>query len=448
MVIKKGVLSTKSKNLIGEIYPPLSIDEALMEATRCLYCYDAPCIQACPTKIDVPTFIKRILEDNMKGAAKVIFKANCLAGSCARACPVEVLCEGACVLNELNQKPVAIGRLQRFVTDWAMRNKLFFYKKGNPNGKKVAIIGAGPAGLACAVELIQMGYEVKIFESRDLPGGLNAFAVNTTKVDLKFALQEVAMLKKLGLKIKSNTTVGVDIPFENLLDKYDAIFLGIGLGKSAALKIPGENLKGVYDALDFIEIVKTSPYKLSLKGKKVAILGGGNSALDSAIQAKMLGAEYVYIFYRRSKEEMPGYPSEFDQAKLNECMFYWQMAPIKILGKDKVEKVKLIKTKLGILDSSGRRKPIPIKGSEEIFKVDIVIKAVGQQTNNEFLSSIKDLKTRNGLIQVNKNTYQTSISKVFAGGDCVNSGKEIVNAVAEGKEAARGINKYLSNRDL
>jgi len=321
MVIKKGVLSTKRKNLIREIYPPLSIDEALMEATRCLYCYDAPCIQACPTKIDVPTFIKRILEDNMKGSAKVIFKTNCLAGSCARACPVEVLCEGACVLNELNQRPVAIGRLQRFVTDWVMRNKLFFYKKGNPNGKKVAIIGAGPAGLACAVELIQMGYEVKIFESRDLPGGLNAFAVNPTKVDLKFALQEVAMLKKLGLKIKSNTTVGVDIPFENLLDKYDAIFLGIGLGKSAALKIPGENLKGVYDALDFIKIVKTNPRKLNLKGKIIAIFGGGNSALDSAIQAKILGAEYVYIFYRRSKEEMPGYPSEFEQAKLSECMF-------------------------------------------------------------------------------------------------------------------------------
>ena len=443
MANKRKIQKSKSNNLIRKIYPPLSIDEALMEGIRCLYCYDAPCIQACPTKIDVPTFIKRILEDNMKGASRIIFKANCLAGSCARACPVEVLCEGACVLNELNQRPVAIGRLQRFVTDWAMKNKLFFYIKGKPNGKKVAIIGAGPAGLACAVELVQMGYEVKIFESRDLPGGLNAFAVNPTKVDLKFALQEVAMLKKLGLKIKSNTTVGDDIPFENLLNKYDAIFLGIGLGKSASLKIPGEKLKGVYDALDFIEIVKTSPYKLSLKGKKVAILGGGNSALDSAIQAKMLGAEYVYIFYRRSKEEMPGYPSEFDQAKLNECMFYWQMAPIKILGKDKVEKVKLIKTKLGILDSSGRRKPIPIKGSEEIFKADVVIKALGQQMNDEFLSKIKGLKIKNGLVQINNKTYQTSIPKVFAGGDCVSGGKEIVNAVADGKRAAFGIYSYL-----
>ena len=445
MANKRKIQKSKSNNPIGEIYPPLSIDEALMEAIRCLYCYDAPCIQACPTKIDVPTFIKRILEDNLKGAAKVIFKANCLAGSCARACPVEVLCEGACVLNELNQRPVAIGRLQRFVTDWAMRNKLFFYKKGNPNGKKVAIIGAGPAGLACAVELLQMGYEVKIFESRDLPGGLNAFAVNPTKVDLKFALQEVAMLKKLGLKIKSNTTVGVDIPFENLLDKYDAIFLGIGLGKSAALKIPGENLKGVYDALDFIEIVKTNSRKLNLKGKIIAILGGGNSALDSAIQAKILGAEYVYIFYRRSKEEMPGYPSEFEQAKLSECMFYWQMAPLEILGKNKVEKVKLIRTKLGVLDSSGRRKPIPIKGSEEIFKVNVVIKALGQQTNDEFLSKIKGLKIKNGLVQINKKTYQTSIPKVFAGGDCVSGGKEIVNAVAEAKKAAMAIHSFLSD---
>jgi len=253
------------------------------------------------------------------------------------------------------------------------------------------------------------------------------------------------MLKKLGLKIKSNTTVGVDIPFENLLDKYDAIFLGIGLGKSATLKIPGENLKGVYNALDFIKIVKTDARKLNLKGKKVAILGGGNSALDSSIQAKILGAEYVYIFYRRSKEEMPGYPSEFNQAKLSECMFYWQMAPLEILGKNKVEKVKLIRTKLGALDSSGRRKPIPIKGSEEIFKVYIVIKAVGQQTNNEFLSLIKNLKTQNGLIQVKKNIYQTSISKVFAGGDCVSGGKEIVNAVAEAKKAAMVIDSFLSD---
>jgi len=443
MANKRKIQKSKSNNLIKKIYPPLSIDEAMMEGIRCLYCYDAPCIQACPTKIDVPTFIKRILEDNMKGAAKVIFKANCLAGSCARACPVEVLCEGACVLNELNQRPVAIARLQRFVTDWAMKNKLFFYIKGKPNGKKVAIIGAGPAGLACAVELIQMGYEVKIFESRDLPGGLNAFAVNPTKVNLKFALQEVAMLKKLGLKIKSNTTVGVDIPFDSLLNKYDAIFLGMGLGKSAQSSIPGENLKGVYDALEFIERVKTHPQKLNLKGKKVAIIGGGNSALDSAIQAKILGAEYVYIFYRRSKEEMPGYPSEFEQAKLNECMFFWQMAPIEILGKNKVEKVKLIKTKLGTLDSSGRRKPIPIKGSEEIFKVDVVIKALGQQTNDEFLSKIKGLRMKNGLVQINKKTYQTSIPKVFAGGDCVSGGKEIVNAVADGKKTAFCIHLYL-----
>jgi glutamate synthase (NADPH/NADH) small chain len=445
MANKRKIQKSKSNNLIRKIYPPLSIDEALMEGIRCLYCYDAPCIQACPTKIDVPTFIKRILEDNMKGASRIIFKANCLAGSCARACPVEVLCEGACVLNELNQRPVAIGRLQRFVTDWAMKNKLFFYIKGKPNGKKVAIVGAGPAGLACAVELIQMGYEVKTFESRDLPGGLNAFAVNPTKVDLKFALQEVAMLKKLGMKIQSNTTIGVDIPFENLLKKYDAIFLGIGLGKSALLKIPGENLKGIYDALDFIEIVKTSPCKLNIKGKKVAILGGGNSALNSAIQAKILGAEYVYIFYRRSKEEMPGYPSEFDQAKLNECMFFWQMAPLAILGRNKVEKVKLIKTKLGTPDSSGRRKPIPIKGSEEIFKADVVIKALGQQMNDEFLSKIKGLKIKNGLVQINKKTYQTSILKVFAGGDCVSGGKEIVNAVAEAKKAALAIHSFLSD---
>jgi len=431
--------------LIKEICSPLSIDEALMEATRCLYCYDAPCIQACPTKIDVPTFIKRILEDNMKGSARVIFSANCLAGSCARACPVEVLCEGACVLNELNQRPVAIARLQRFVTDWAMKNKVSFYKKGITNGKRVAIIGAGPAGLACAVELVQLGYDVKIFESRSLPGGLNAFAVSPTKVDLKFALQEVAMLKRLGLKIQSNTTIGVEIPFEKLLNKFDAIFLGIGLGKNAQLSIPGENLKGVYDALEFIEKVKTHPQKLNLKGKKVAILGGGNSALDSAIQAKMLGADYVYIFYRRSKEEMPGYPSEFNQAKLNECMFYWQMAPIKILGRDKVEKVKLIRTKLGAFDSSGRRKPIPIKGSEEIFKVDVVIKALGQQMNDEFLSKIKGLRMKNGLIQVNKKTHQTAVQKIFAGGDCVNGGKEIVNAVADGEKAAQGINIFLSN---
>lgn len=431
----------------AEISPPMSRDQAILEANRCLYCYDAPCIKACPTCIDVPTFIKKIATENIKGSAKTILQSNWIALTCAKACPVEVLCEGACVYIERGEPPIEIGRMQRYAIDWYFHHGMPSMFEPSPmNGKSVGIVGAGPAGLSCAAELALMGYEVTIYEAKNLPGGLGTWGIAPYKMSYIDSLKEVRLIESFGVKINTGVCVGKDITIQELENKHDAIFLGMGLGDTADLNIPGENLDGVYDAVDFIEKVTTRQWGSVDVGKRVALIGGGNTAIDAATAAKRLGAEQVIIIYRRSEEEMPAYIYEYELAKRDGVVFHFLTGPKRILGTKHVEILECVKMEPGSPDSSGRRKSQPIPGSEIQLPVDMVIKSIGQEANEEFFAQIPRLKMEKGKIAVNPDTFQTPNPKYFAGGDCINGGKEVVNAAADGKRAAYGINEYIMRR--
>ena len=431
----------------SELHPALSTSAALTEANRCLYCYDSPCTIACPTHIDIPAFIKKISTQNLRGSAKIILQSNWVPLSCAKACPVEVLCEGACVLNAKGEKPIEIGRLQRFAIDayFASGTPQLFQREPE-TGKKIGVIGSGPSGLACAAELYLLGHDVTIYEANNVAGGLNTFGLAPYKVRYKDSMNEVAMIQKLGVKFVLNYKIGVDISAEQFLNNHDAVFLGIGLGQSPDLGIPGEDLKGVFDGLSFIKNVKEEKWSSVDVGKRVAVIGAGNTAIDAATESIRLGAEEVYIIYRRSPKEMPAYASEFDLAKKDGVVFHFLTAPEKIIGKKSVEAIECLRMELGEPDEKGRRRPVPIPKSEFKIKVDMVIKAIGQKTNIEFLKSIPALNIVNGKVEINAETYSTGNSKVFAGGDCINGGKEVVNAAHDGKQAAHGIHSFLSSQ--
>ncbi len=431
----------------AEIHPPFTPNSATAEANRCLYCFDSRCMKACPTHIDISTFIKKIATGNLKGAAKTILESNWIALTCAKACPVEVLCEGACVYNERGEPPIQIGRLQRYAIDWYFERGIPpLFTSASKNGRSVGIIGAGPAGLACAAELALMGYDVTIYEAKDKPGGLATWGIAPYKLTQQDSLNEVKLVETLGVKIQANTRVGKDISIDSLSEKHDAIFIGIGLGSPARLNIPGENLDGVVDALDFIEKVTTRNWKSVDVGRRVAIVGGGNTAIDAATEAKRLGAEQVMIIYRRSRTEMPAYDYEYELAKSDGVIFHFLTAPKRIVGSSHVEAVECMKMKLGDPDENGRRIPEPILNSEFQISVDMIIKSVGQRIDETFLSEIPDLKTQRGQVVVDPESYQTTNPKFFAGGDCINGGKEVVNAAYDGKRAAHGIDQFILGR--
>jgi dihydropyrimidine dehydrogenase (NAD+) subunit PreT len=429
-----------------ELHPSFTVNSAVTESNRCLYCYDSPCTKACPTHIDIPVFIKKIGNGNLLGSAKTILESNWSALTCAKACPVEVLCEGACVYNDKKEPPIEIGRLQRFAID-------NYFEKGMPklfstkekNGKSVGIIGSGPSGLACGAELALLGYDVTIYEANKIPGGLNSWGIAPYKTRQSDSLKEVELVKSFGVKIKTGQLIGVDIAFEEIEKRHNAIFIGIGLGESQGLEVDGENFKGVVNAIDFIEEVKKEKWSSVTVGKRVAVIGAGNTSIDAATESKRLGAEQVMILYRRSQQEMSAYNFEFELAKSDGVLFHFLTAPKRILGNDTVEGIECLRMKLGQPDANGKRKPIEIPGSEFIIPVDMIIKAIGQKAKNEFLSSIPQLRVENGKVVVNPDNYQTGNPKVFAGGDCVNGGKEVVNAAYEGKRAAQGIHFFLSN---
>jgi len=430
-----------------ELLPPLTRNAAVGEANRCLFCYDAPCVNACPTYIDIPLFIKKITTGNLVGSAKTIFESNWLALTCAKACPVEELCEGACVFIEKGGKPIEIGRLQRF----SIEN---YFESGDPfpliskpkNGRSVGIIGSGPAGLACGAELSILGYDVHIYESNEIPGGLNSWGIAPYKTRQSDSLKEVELVKNLGTNIHTKTLVGETIPFEELADKHDAIFIGVGLGESPALNIPGEKLNGVTGALKFIEEVKTENWSSVDIGKRVAVIGAGNTSIDAATEAKRLGAEEVMILYRRSEIEMPANNFEYHLAKNDGIIFHFLTSPKEIIGNTYVEGIHCVRMNLGEKDGQGRRKPVPIQNSEFVLSVDMIIVAIVQEAKLECLEPVPGIKTENGCIVVDEKTYQTGDPKVFAGGDCINGGKEVVNAAYDGKQAAFGIDNYLSNK--
>ncbi|MBT8383385.1 MAG: NAD(P)-dependent oxidoreductase, partial [Ignavibacteria bacterium] len=387
------------KKNFEELTSAFTNNAAVVEANRCLFCYDSPCTKACPTHIDIPTFIKKISTDNLLGSAKTIFESNWVPLTCAKACPVEDLCEGACVLNENNEKPIEIGRLQRFSIEKyfeAGSPKLFSLK--NKNGKSVGIIGSGPAGLACGAELALLGYDVQIYESNKIPGGLNTWGIAPYKMSKGDSLKEVELVKSFGVNIQTEVTIGNDLTINNLIVKHDAIFIGIGLGESPSLNIPGEDLKGVTGALEFIEKVKKENWSAVDVGKRVAVIGAGNTAIDAATEARRLGAEEVMIIYRRSEKEMPANDFEYRLAKNDGIVFHFLTSPVEITGKDFVEKIKCTKMKLGDNDSDGRRKPEAIQNSEFETPVDMIITALGQNARADFLKSLPNLKIKNGRI--------------------------------------------------
>lgn len=429
----------------ADINPPLTRQQALVEAARCLYCFDAPCIQACPTRIDVPSFIKKIATGNLKGSGRVILTANILGHSCGRVCPTEVLCEGACVLNKEGEKPIEIGRLQRYAVDHVLDNNIHLFKAGKPNGRRVACIGAGPASLACAAELAKWGYAVVIYDRNPVAGGLNTYGIAAYKTRAADSLREVKLVEELGVKIRSSVEVGKDVSLGELEDQFNAVFIGVGLGETWSLDLPGENLKGVCGALEFIQRIKAEPFESVDVGRRVAVIGAGNTAIDVVTAARRLGAEFVYLLYRRSEREMPAFKYEYELAKKDGVIFYWQTQPVRIIGQDGVVSgLECVRTQL--VGNGRRAKVESVAGSEFLLEADMVVRAVGQQPAIDFLRSIPGLTMNGGRVIVNPATHQSGNPKYFAGGDCVNGGKEVVDGVAEGMAAARGIDAWLNDR--
>ncbi|MCX8103369.1 MAG: NAD(P)-dependent oxidoreductase, partial [Candidatus Bipolaricaulota bacterium] len=400
----------------------------------------APCTAACPARVPVPQFIRAIREGRPDEAARLIFEANILGGSCARVCPVEELCEGACVLTKEGRRAVSIGRLQRYATDVALAHHLNFFTRPTWKPQSVACIGAGPAGLACAAELAKLGYEVVVYESRPEPGGLITSAIAPYKQMKEPLPAEVTMIERLGVKLHYGVTVGRDISLEELERKHHAIFVGVGLGADTKARIPGEDLVGVWDSLDFIEQLKSG--RLPRIGPTVAIIGGGNTAIDVARESVRLGATNVMVLYRRTEDQMPAFKHEVKAARKEGVHFYWLTAPVRLIGDSKVRAVECIHMKLGAPDKSGRPAPEPVPGTEFTLEANTVIKAIGQERRVEFFKLL-GLELEGGLVKVNED-FQTSRAKFFAGGDCVNGGGTVVEAVRHGKIAAQGIAKFLA----
>jgi glutamate synthase (NADPH/NADH) small chain len=426
-------------NPLAEQFPPLSAQEALVEAHRCLYCYDAPCTHACPTHIDVPRFIKKIATDNLAGSANAIFEANLLGATCARVCPVQELCEGACVLGK-EHKPIAIGRLQRYAMDYAYRNGKRPTAAARSTGKRVAVVGSGPGGLSCSGELARRGHSVTVFEKRGLAGGLSTYGIIALREPIEAALAEVRMIESLGVRIETGRELGVHFTLTDLQARFDAVFLALGLGAMQAMGIPGEEL--IEDGLDYIERSKIEGARMRIGGD-VLVIGAGNTAIDCATIARRLGAERVTMIYRRSAEEMTAYAHEFEFVKKEGIEFRFLTQPVRVLAEGgAVRGLACIRMELGPTDGDGRRVPRPASSQEFTLVGDQVVKAVGQE--NPPLAQELGLATRNGYVQVSEE-FETNLRGVFAGGDCIRLKKaaSTVMAVQDGKLAAAAIHRRL-----
>ncbi len=421
----------------ADLHPPLDRHQAIVEAQRCYFCFDAPCQTACPTTIDVPLFIREISTGNTLGAAKTIFEQNILGGMCARVCPTETLCEQACVRQTAEGKPVIIGRLQRYATDFAMRTNTRFFERAPSSGKKIAVVGAGPAGLACAHQLALDGHEATIFDQRDKAGGLNEYGIASYKTVDGFAQAEIDYVTAIGgINIKPGQKLGRDFSLNDLTDRYDAVFLAVGLGGLNALRAEGQEAQGVVDALDFIsELRQANDFSKIAIGRRVIVIGGGMTAIDAAIQAKLLGAEQVTICYRRGAEQMNA--SQYEQylaVSKGVVMRHW-LRPLRVISEGgRVSALELEYTHMvdGQLKGMGHMATLP---ADQIFM------AIGQTLDAE---TANGLKISAGRVEVDEQ-FRTSSNKVWAGGDCVAYGDDLtVTAVAHGRDAALSINKVLS----
>ena len=427
----------------SDIHPPFENKEAaLLEANRCLFCYDAPCIKGCPTGINIPKFIKQISSDNLKGSANTIFISNIFGGGCARVCPVEKLCEGNCVFNLLDEKPIEIAKLQRWATDRPLKEKWKMFNRKPSTGKRVAVVGAGPAGLSCAHALSREGVDVTVFEKETKGGGLMTYGVAAYKVTPAFCEQEVDFITSLGgIEIKYDQELGKHFSLEELQREFDAVYLGIGVGLANPLNIPGEDLGGVENAIEFIYQIRSNPFSTVKVGDKVVVIGLGMTAIDAATQSKRLGANEVTLVYRRSEAEKNCTQEELDIALLDGCQIEWLAAPKEIKGENgNVTKLIFERMRLGIPDHSGRPFPEP---TGEFFELetDMVVKATGQSPYLEIIDEAS-LENIRGKIVINEN-HATNVNGVFAGGDAVNGGKEVVDAVQAGKEGGAAILDYL-----
>ncbi len=422
--------------------PPLGHRRALVEAARCHFCYDAPCIEACPTAIDIPAFIAKIASDNLKGSALEILNANIFGGMCARVCPTEILCEQACVRTAQDGKPVKIGLLQRHATDWLFDAGIRPFERAPASGKTVAIVGAGPAGLSCAHRLAMLGHNVVVYEAREKSGGLNEYGIAAYKVPDGFAQRELDFILSIGgIEIRHNQRLGHDVTLTKLRHQYDAVFLGIGLAGGRGLDTQGNGLGGVHAAVDYIAELRQSKDLAKLPvGRNVVVIGGGNTAIDIAIQSKRLGAEIVTLVYRRGAEQMSATGHEQEFAQVNGVTIIHWAQPAAIAGKDgHVRSISFERTTLtpdGRLDGTGEHFALP---------VDVVFTAIGQLFMTEPIAAddaASSLVIRDGAIAVD-DERQTSLPDVFAGGDCISGVDLTVQAVEDGKQAAIAIDRRL-----
>lgn len=445
----------RNKNFL-EVATGYSKEVAMEEATRCLNCKHKPCVNGCPVHIDIPSFIKEVAAGNFEEAYQVISQSSSLPAVCGRVCPQESQCEAKCVRG-IKTEPVGIGRLERFVADWHNAQENAAVEKPQPNGHKVAIIGSGPAGLTCAGDLAKKGYDVTVFEALHLAGGVLVYGIPEFRLPKSIVQKEVDTLKALGVKVETNMVIGRVLSIDELMDSYgfESVFIGSGAGLPRFMNIPGENLCGVYSANEFLtrtnlmKAYKDDAPTPIMHAKKVAVVGGGNVAMDAARSAMRLGADEVYIVYRRSEEELPARKEEVEHAKEEGIIFKVLNNPVEILGDENefVTGMKCIKMKLGEPDASGRRRPVPVEGSEFVLDVDCVIMAIGTSPNPLIKSTTEGLETQKwGGIVADENGL-TSREGVFAGGDAVTGAATVILAMGAGKTAAAAIDEYIKSKN-
>ena len=421
-------------SVFDELRPPLTAEAALVEADRCLECggleAPAPCVTGCPAGVDVPGFVAAIAAGDPERAARTIFAENLLGGTCARVCPVEVLCQRDCVLLHDGRPAIEIGALQRYATDWAFANRLPLRERAPANGRRAAVVGAGPAGLAAAGELAALGYAVTVYDERDEVGGLVRYAIAPYRQTNEPLPDEARRLAELGVRFELGARVDAE-RLEELRGEVDAVVLAVGLGPDADVAFEGDDLEGVWESLPFIERLKTgSPPPV---GSRVAVIGGGNTAVDVAVEAKRLGADVALLLYRRTEAEMPAYEHEVELARREGVEIRTLTSPVAFVGDGRVEGVRCAEMRLGDPDESGRRRPVPVPGSEFVVAADTVVKAIGQRPRDEFrvfLESVDD-------------EGRTSDPQIFAAGDAVNGGASVVQAVREAKRAVTSLDEGL-----
>lgn len=456
VAVREQAPDIRNKNF-EEVCLGYNEEEAVQEASRCLNCKKPMCVTQCPVSISIPEFIQHVKNREFEAAAKVIAEYSALPAVCGRVCPQEVQCEGKCILG-IKGEAVAIGKLERFVADWSRENNINLASKLPDNGKKIAVVGSGPAGLTCAGDLAKLGYGVTIFESLHEPGGVLTYGIPEFRLPKdKVVKHEIDNLRKLGVKIETDVIVGKTITIDQLLkdESFDALFVGTGAGLPRFMNIPGENSNGVFSANEFLtrtNLMKAfrEDYDTPIKvGKRVAVVGGGNVAMDAARTAKRLGAD-VHIVYRRSEDELPARAEEVHHAKEEGIIFNLLTNPIEIMHDEKgwVTGIKCIRMELGEADASGRRSPVPVEGSEFVIDVDTVIMSIGTSPNPIIQQTTKDLQlNKRKCIIADEATGKTTKEKVYAGGDAVTGAATVILAMGAGKDAAKAIHEYLSEKE-